>query len=44
MPVEEADEAAAKRLRVYVHGSDSTQVASFAIRTDARGVKSWQQM
>jgi len=42
MPVEEADEATASRLRVCSHVGST--VLSFAIRADERGVKTWQQM
>jgi hypothetical protein len=43
MPVAAANEATASRLRVYDHKAGSAKVLTYAIRTDERGVKAWQQ-
>jgi len=41
MSVEDADEAAERRLRVYGHSASGREVHSYGIRSDAQGVKSW---
>jgi hypothetical protein len=43
MPVEHADDATARRLRVYGHGTGSGDVRSYGIRDGGRGGgRQWQ--